>query len=130
VTGRAARGDVGAAVPEFVLVSALLTLLFAGVLQLGLALHVRTTLVDCVGEGARFGALADRSPGDGAERARELIRASLPDGYADDVDARYVDVGALATVEVTARAPLPVLGLLGPGGTMTVRGHGAVEVLP
>jgi len=124
------RGDAGAVVPEFVLVSALLTLLFAGLLQLGLALHVRTVLVDCVGEGARYGALADRAPEDGAERARELIRASLPDRYAEDVDARYATEGGLATVEVTARAPLPVVGLLGTGRTVTARGHGAVEVLP
>jgi len=122
--------DAGAAVPEFVLVTALLSVLFAGLLQLGLALHVRTTLVDCVGEGARFGALADRAPDDGAERARALIRASLPDRYAEDVDARYAAVGGLATVAVTARTSLPVIGLLGSGRTITVRGHGAVEALP
>ena len=118
------------AVPEFVLVTALLTLLFAGLLQLGLALHVRTTLVDCVGEGARFGALADRGPADGAERARALIRASLSDRYAGGVRSGYAQVAGLRVVEVTATAPLPVLGLLGPSGVLTVRGHGAVEAPP
>lgn len=112
------------------MVAALLTVLFAAVLQLGLALHVRNTLVDCVSQGARFGALADRTPADGAARARELIGASLPGSYAGEVTARYARVGGLSVVEVTASAPLPVIGLVGAGGTLTVHGHGAVEVLP
>ncbi|SDQ08453.1 TadE family protein [Quadrisphaera sp. DSM 44207] len=124
------EGDRGAAVPEFVMVAALVTLLFAGLLQLAFALHVRNTLTDSVAEGARFGALADRGPADGAERARELIRASLADGYAAQVSAGYAQVGGLSTVEVTATTALPVLGLLGPAGSLTVSGHGALEVLP
>ena len=111
------------------MVAALLTLLFAGLLQLALALHVRNTLTDCVSQGARFGALADRTPADGAARARELIGASLPGAYTGEVTARYASVGDLQVVEVTASAPLPVLGLLGAGGSLTVRGHGAVEAL-
>lgn len=123
------RGDAGAAVVESAMVMALVSVLFVGVLQLGLALHLRGTLVDCVGEGARFGALADRAPADGAERARELIRGSLPGAYADDVTAAEVRTGGLDVVEVTAVVPLPLLGWLG-GGSMVVRGHGLVEVLP
>lgn len=125
----APRGDAGAAVAESVMVMALVSVLFAGLLQLGLALHLRGTLVDCVGEGARFGALADRTPADGAERARELVRASLPASYADTVTAAEVHRGGLDVVEVTATVPLPLVGWFG-GGTMTVRGHGLVEVLP
>ena len=63
------RGDSGSAVVDFVLVGALLTLVFVGVVQLAVVLHVRNTLVDCASEGARFGALADRTPDDGAARA-------------------------------------------------------------
>jgi hypothetical protein len=111
-------------------VAGLVSLLFAGLLQLGLALHVRNTLIDSVSEGARFGALADRSPADGAARARSLISGSLPDSYADDVTAVYRSTDGLETVEVTARVPVPVVALLGADATMTVRGHGAVEVLP
>ncbi|MGQ7352459.1 pilus assembly protein [Quadrisphaera oryzae] len=125
----APRGDAGAAVAESVMVMALVSVLFASLLQLGLALHLRGTLVDCVGEGARFGALADRTPADGAQRARELIGASLPASYADDVTAADVHQGGLDVVEVTATVPLPLVGWFG-GGTMTVRGHGLVEVLP
>lgn len=111
------------------MVMVLVSVLFAGLLQLGLALHLRGTLVDCVGEGARFGALADRTPADGAARARELIEGSLPDAYAADVTASEVRSGGLDVVEVTAVVPLPLVGWFG-GGSMAVRGHGLVEVLP
>ncbi|MBF5081379.1 TadE/TadG family type IV pilus assembly protein [Quadrisphaera sp. INWT6] len=123
------RGDAGAAVVESTMVMVLVSVLFAGLLQLGLALHLRGTLVDCVGEGARFGALADRTPADGAARARELIEGSLPDAYAADVTASEVRSGGLDVVEVTAVVPLPLVGWFG-GGSMAVRGHGLVEVLP
>ncbi|MDO8107090.1 pilus assembly protein [Isoptericola sp. b441] len=113
---------------DTVLVGALTTLLFASVLQLGLALHVRTTLIDCAAEGARYGALADRGPADGADRAVDLIRMSLTSSYASDVSARRTTLDGLPVIEVRVTAPLPVLGLLGPG-TLTVTGH-ALEEAP
>jgi len=123
------RSDAGSAVAEFVLVGALTTVLFAGVLQLALVQHVRSTLVDCAAEGARYGALADRSPADGAARATELIASALHPRYASDVTARRTVADGLDVVRVEVTAPLPVLGLLGPGGTLTVAGH-ALEELP
>lgn len=125
---RPARGDAGAALPEFVAVAALVTVLFAALLQLALALHVRTVLVDCVAEGARYGALADRTPQDGAVRARELITGALSPRFAQSVSAAVVDTGGIPAVEVTAQAPLPVAGLLGTVVTVTVHGHGALPV--
>lgn len=113
---------------DFVLVAALTTVLFAGVLQLALALHVRSTLVDCAAEGARYAALADRSPADGAARTRELITMSLSARFAQDVVADTVDVDGTAMVRVTVTAGLPVLGLLGPAGSLTVDGHALEEV--
>lgn len=112
---------------DFVLVGALTTVLFAAVLQLTLVLHVRATLVDCAAEGARYGSLADRSPGDGAARARELIEMSLAPRFAQDVRAEATVVDGLAVVRVEVSAPLPVVGLLGPGGTLTVDGHALQE---
>mgnify|MGYP002738263554 CR=1 FL=1 len=103
-----------------------MTLVLLGLLQVTLALHVRNTLVDCASEGARYGGLADREPGDGAARTRDLIALSLAAGYADDVTARHTTVGNLPVVEVTVRAPVPAIGLWGPG-ELTVRGHGMVE---
>lgn len=123
-----ARGQGGSAVVDLVLVGALTTLLFASVLQLALALHVRSTLVDCAAEGARYGALADRTPADGAQRTRDLVSMSLDDSFAEQVSAQATTVDGLAVVRVEITAPLPVLGLLGPG-TLTVDGH-ALQELP
>ncbi len=121
------RDDSGAAIVDFVLVGALLTLVFVGIIQLGTVLHVRNTLIDCAAEGARYGAFADRTPADGAERTRDLIRASLASRFAADVRAGHVDVDGVRTVEVRVTAPLPVIGLLGPSGLLTVSGHGVEE---
>jgi Flp pilus assembly protein TadG len=113
---------------EFALVAGLLTLLATGVLQLAVVLHVRATLVDCASEGARLGALADRSPADGAARTRELVTAALSPAYARDVRADVVRVGGRDVVEVVVRAPLPVAGLLGVGGGVEARGRGLAPV--
>lgn len=112
---------------DFVLIGALTTVLFLGVVQLTLVLHVRSTLVDCAAEGARYGALADRTPADGAERARELITMSLADSFAQDVEAAVVTVDGLEVVRVEVTAPLPVIGLLGPGGVLRVDGNALLE---
>lgn len=113
---------------DFVLVGALLTLVFVGVVQLAVVLHVRNTLVDCASEGARFGALADRTPADGAARTRELIGLSLSPRYADDVTATTTTVDGVAVVQVRVRSPLPVIGLLGPDRGLDLTGHGVQEV--
>lgn len=118
--------DRGSALVDFVLVSGLTTVVFLAVLQLGLALHVRSTLVDCVAEGARYGALADRTAADGAVRAVELIEVSLHPRFAQDVTAERVVVDGLDVVRVEATAPLPLVGLIGPA-TLTVDGHALVE---
>ncbi|WP_182113447.1 MULTISPECIES: TadE/TadG family type IV pilus assembly protein [unclassified Actinotalea] len=125
----AARADAGSAIVDFVLVGALTTFLFAGVLQLTLALHVRATLIDCAAEGARYGALADRTPEDGARRTRELVALSLAPGVAQDVVAEATTVDGLPVVRVEVSAALPVLGPLGPAGALVVDGH-ALEEAP
>jgi hypothetical protein len=112
---------------DFALVGGLLTLCFVAVLQLSLALHVRNVLVDCASEGARFGALADRDPQAGAARTRELIRSELSDRYADRVTAGPALVDGVPTVEVRVEAPLPVIGLIGVGRTLTASGHAFAE---
>ncbi len=109
------------------LVGALTTVLFAAVLQLALALHVRATLVDCAAEGARYGALADRTPEQGADRARDLIEMSLAPRFADQVQAEVTTVAGLEVVRVRVVAPLPVIGLIGPAGVLEVDGHALLE---
>jgi len=129
-SGRSARsdgGDGGAAVVDFVLVGALLTLIFMSLIQLGLVLHVRNTLISCATEGARLGALADRTPGDGAQRAKDLITADLSAAYAQDVQGGTERAAGLDTVVVRVRAPLPVIGLIGIADTIVVSGHSVRE---
>lgn len=116
----------GSAAVDFVLVSALLTLMFAGVLQLALSLHVRNTLVDAAGEGARHGALVGRDSSDAVDRTEQLIASSLSDRLADDVSASVQRLDGVQTVVVTVRAPLPVLGLVGPR-TLELSGHAVDE---
>jgi Flp pilus assembly protein TadG len=118
-------GDDGAAVVEFVLVSVLLLGLFLSVVQLGFALYVRNTLVACAADGARYAANADRSPADGAQQTRALIRRSLPDRFADDVAAGYEP--ASDTVFVQVRASLPILGPWGIPNRLVLRGHALEE---
>ena len=121
--------DDGSAVAEFVMVGALLTVLTLSVLQLGLALHIRNTVLDAASEGARFGALADNSLADGAARTRDLITTALGPGYARDVTVSYGSyLGHPATI-VTVRAPLPLIGLIGIEGGLEVSGHASVETL-
>jgi len=114
-------------VVDFALIGWLLTVIFVAILQLTLVLHVRNTLIDAASSGARYGALADRDPQDAATRTEELIRGSLSETYSSDVTVGQSTLGGVVTLEVVVCAPLPVIGLVGPGGVMEVRGH---AVLP
>ncbi len=121
------RREGGAAVADFVLVSVLVLVLFLAVVQLGLALFTRNVLVSCASEGARFGARADAAPGQGVARAQELISASLSPRYARSVSTDERVVGGVRVVEVRVVAPLPVVGLLGPDGSLDVVGRAFAE---
>lgn len=112
---------------EFVLVVVLLVVLFLGILQLALALHIRNTLVASAAEGARYGALADRSPQQGAQRARDLIRTALGARFTTEVTAASSVIDGLPVVVVEVRAPLPLLGPIGPADLLVVRGHALDE---
>lgn len=128
MAGRAGRrADSGSAIAEFVMVSILLIVVSVSVFQLGLALYVRNTLLSCASEGARFGARANSSLAQGAARATTLITTTLSDGYAGNVTATTTTVDGVQVVEVTVVAPLPVIGLLGPTGTLEVSGRAFLE---
>ena len=122
--------DDGSAVVDFALVGGLLTLLFLSIVQLGLVVHVRNTLIDCAAEGARYGARAGRAPADGIARTRELVAQELSAGYAarlSEVSAGVVERSGVLAVEVRVRAPLPLVGLVGPSGEVSVQGHAFAE---
>ena len=128
---RGRHDDAGSAVVDFVLVGGLVIVLALAVVQLAMGLHVRNVLVDSASEGARYGAVDGRSPSDGAARTRALIASSLSSRYADDVEASRIEEDGVELVEVRVRAPMPVIGFLGPSGALAVAGHAVAEdVLP
>ena len=109
------------------MVSGLLSLLFLAVFQLGLALHIRNTLISCASEGARYGARANATPQDGVTRASQLIRSSLSDRFADHVTATTTTVDGIQVLQVRIEAPLPVLGPLGPDRVLAVQARAFSE---
>ncbi|WP_458109128.1 pilus assembly protein [Arthrobacter sp. R3-55] len=123
---RSGSEECGSAVVDFVLIGALLTLFFMAIVQLTLVLHVRNTLIDAAASGARYGALADRTPADARARTEELIHSALNSDFARDIVCSDVVVDGARTLEVTVKAPLPVVGLIGPGGLLEVKGHAAL----
>lgn len=126
--GRRLGDDAGSAVVDFTLTSALLLFVFLAIFQLGLALHVRNTLVSCASEGARYGARTGSSPEEGAQRTRDLIDRSLSARYSGDVDARVETTDAGVDVVVVAvSAPVPLVGPVGPGDALDVRGRAFLE---
>lgn len=113
----------GSAVAESVMVMALLALIFAAILQFGLIIHVRNTLIDAASAGARYGALGDRTPDDGAVRTRELLAGSIPGGDGAEVTAGLVQESGGTMVRVTVRTQMPMVGFLtGPVG-LEADGH-------
>ena len=108
------RNEKGAAVVDFALVMPVLLVVFLLVFQLGLALHVRNTLLACVTE-------------DGVARTAELISGALSPNYASDITATTTSVGGVAVVEVTVRAPIPVIGLLGPDRALEIHARAFAE---
>jgi Flp pilus assembly protein TadG len=119
--------EEGSSPVEFVLVGALLTVLTLGVLQFGLAVYVRNVVHDAAVEGAYHAALADTSLDDGARRTREIVARTVGEEYAADIDVRETDALGHASVEVTVRAMLPLVGLLGAPRTMEVTARAPVE---
>lgn len=123
------RRDDGSAVVEFTFVTVLLTALTLSVLQLGLTLHVRNTVIDAAAEGARFAALADNGPADGVERTKNLITVAIGADYARDVTAGTGTFLGHPSVDIRVVTRLPLLGLVGVEHALEVRGHAAVETL-
>ncbi|MFV0253082.1 MAG: TadE/TadG family type IV pilus assembly protein [Beutenbergiaceae bacterium] len=112
---------------DFLLVSLLLTIVALAVIQLALALHVRTLLTDAAAEGARYAALYGNDLEAGQQRTADLITMTLPAAYAQDIEADYTLHDDVRLVTVTVAAPLPVLGLLGPGDMIVTTGRAVAE---
>ncbi|MEO8284540.1 MAG: TadE/TadG family type IV pilus assembly protein [Pseudarthrobacter sp.] len=117
----------GSALVDFVLVGGLLTMFFLAIIQLALVLHVRNTLIDAAASGARYGTLADRGAADAQERAANLIGTALNGEFAQDISTAEVTFEGMRTLEVTIKAPMPVIGLIGPRELLEVKGHAAIQ---
>lgn len=121
------RDESGSAVVDFVMVGALVIAVFVALLQVCLGVYARNVLTDAAGDGARRAALVGGTEAEAQRRVQVLSDAALRRGYVDTVTVSRVPSGDLTIVEVTVKAPFPVLGLLGPGGTITVTGHAIDE---
>lgn len=109
------------------MVAGLLLFVAMGVFQIGLALYVRNSLISAASEGARFGARADSSPQAGVDRTTQLITAGLSATFAEDITAVERVADGIRVVEVVVRAPLPVIGPIGPSGRLVVSGRAFSE---
>ena len=118
----------GSAVAEFTLVAGLLVTLVLGIAQVGMAIHVRNTVVACAAEGARLAANADRAPADGAALTRRLIADALSESMVGEVSATHVAGPAGPEVQVQVVTRLPLVGLVGPSRSLTVTAHALEEL--
>ena len=127
--GQPAEPDAGSAIVEFVLVSTLLLFLFLGIIQLGLVLYVRNTLVANAAEGARHGANLGVDPADGGPYAQRLMAETLPGRSDTSCAGSQVDgPGDVPLVRVDCRVRVPLsLVPFGGGVTLHVSGHAVKE---
>lgn len=121
------HNESGSAVVDFVMVGALVIVVFVALLQVALGVYARNVLTDAAGDGARRAALVGGTEVEARQRVQVLTDAALRRGYVDTVTVSRVPSGDLRIVEVTVTAPFPVLGLFGPGGTLRVTGHAIDE---
>ena len=94
------------------------------VIQAALIVHTRNTLVDAAVQGAHHAALAGSTPQDGAQRARQLVDERFGRGLEAEATAVQEDDG---TIRVQVDATLPLVGLIGPAGALSVEGRAVDE---
>jgi Flp pilus assembly protein TadG len=122
--------ELGSSVVEFVLVMTILLPLFLGILQLGLFLHVRNTLVACAHEGAREAANYDGTYADGRAVTFDCISGALSAGMAGNISTRPEFAGTQELVVMRVTARMPAMGLWGPTFNFHVDGHAVKEPPP
>lgn len=118
------RGEDGSAVAEFPMVAVLIVMIGLLIVQAALIVHTRNTLVDAAVQGAHHAALAGSTPQDGSERAEQLIDERFGSGLGAESTAVQ---DAAGNIRVQVTATLPLLGLFGPAGAITVEGRALDE---
>ncbi|GAA4525655.1 pilus assembly protein [Brachybacterium paraconglomeratum] len=109
---------------EFPMVAVLIIMIALLLIQAALIVHTRNTLVDAAIQGAHHAALVGSTPQDGAERAERLIEERFGDGLEAEATANQEADG---TIHVRVSATLPLVGLFGPGGSLSVEGRALDE---
>jgi Flp pilus assembly protein TadG len=121
---RAARAaERGAAVVEFVLVSAVAVVLAMSLAQLGLFLWERNALMGSLSEGARVAATEGRTVADGRRVAAELLRRSAGGRVADAVPIQGTETAGVVVLWAEGTLPSFVPGVPGLPVRMTARMH-------
>lgn len=124
------RDERGSAVPEFVMVLMVLIPLVFAIAQVALVMHVRNTMTAAASDGARAAASLDAPIGEARARAREVLRTTLADRYAEDVSVREAQVDGIPVIEVRVSAEVPPLGLWGPGVDVDAVGRAVRQEAP
>lgn len=106
------------------MVAVLIVMIALLIIQAALIVHTRNTLVDAAIQGAHHASLVGSTPQDGADRAERLIEERFGDGLDATAIASQEPDG---TIRVRVSATLPLIGLFGPGGALSVEGRALDE---
>ena len=104
------KTESGSIVAESAMIIALITVLCATILQLGVIIHTRNTMIDAASAGARLAALADRNLADGQHRTTALLSNSIPHADTASVSINRDANGELITVTIDHQ--LPIFGFM------------------
>ena len=120
------RSDRGNASVEFALVAPLLMLVALAVLQLMLAVHVRTVVTSAAIEGARIAALVGGDVNRAESRTRSILESNIAGTAVQSISASLVTTGENEMFAVVVETELPLIGFYGPT-SMKITGHALVE---
>ena len=125
VHDRLASEDGNASV-EFALVAPLLMLVALAVLQLMLAIHVRSVVTSAAIEGARVAALADGDLARAESRTRSILESNIAGAAVHSITASKVTEGENEMFAMVVETELPLIGFYGPT-SMKLTGHALAE---
>jgi hypothetical protein len=101
---RRPRGDAGAAIVDFAMVSVLLVFLLIAVLQVAVYFYAKTVVASAAAEAARYAAAQGVTPAAGAARAQELVVRGL-----DGTDARAIRCAGRAGRDPASGLPITTM---------------------
>ena len=125
VHDRLASEDGNASV-EFALVAPLFMLVALAVLQLMLAIHVRSVVTSAAIEGARVAALADGDLARAESRTRSILESNIAGAAVQSITASQVTEGENEMFAMVVETELPLIGFYGPT-SMKLTGHALAE---